>query len=161
MPDLATPEDLVLLVRQFESRELPKASWTHEAHFIVGLWYVVHQGPHAALASLRARIRAYNEAVGTLNSESSGYHETLTRLYVWAIAAQLALQPARGLWDQACSLLRSEVVDKAYPLRFYSRERLFSREARAAWLAPDLMPLPPLDAKLQSPADLETDAARP
>jgi hypothetical protein len=30
-----------------------------------------------------------------------------------------------------------------WPLRFYSRERLFSVEARLSYIEPDLQPLPP------------------
>ena len=35
---------------------------------------------------LRAGNRAYNEAVGVPNSDTRGYHETVTRSYAWAAA---------------------------------------------------------------------------
>ncbi len=74
--------DLESFVRDFERGTLPKARWTHEAHLLMGLWYLSRHAPSQALAEMRARIRAYNDAVGTLNSDSGGYHETLTRLYL-------------------------------------------------------------------------------
>jgi hypothetical protein len=33
------------------------------------------------------------------------------------------------------------LADKELPLQYYSRERLFSDEARAAWVEPDRQPL--------------------
>ena len=39
-------------------------------------------------------------------------------------------------------LLRSPMGKRDWPLRFYSRERLFSVEARKAWLEPDLVAFP-------------------
>jgi len=39
-------------------------------------------------------------------------------------------------------VLGSELAASDWPLQFYSRERLFSSAARAAWVAPDLKPAP-------------------
>jgi len=41
----------------------------------------------------------------------------------------------------AARLLATPFGDKAWPLTFWSRERLFSVEARRGWVAPDLAPL--------------------
>jgi hypothetical protein len=40
------------------------------------------------------------------------------------------------------ALLASEVGARDWPLRFYSRERLFSVGARRTFVPPDLCPLP-------------------
>jgi hypothetical protein len=76
----------VKLVAAFLARTLPKPEWTHVAHLRVGLWHVRRFGEIGALTALRERIPAYNEAVGTANTDSSGYHETLTVFYVRLIA---------------------------------------------------------------------------
>ncbi len=120
------------LVQHFEACTLPKAQWTHRAHLVVGLWYVVHESPTTALNTLRTRICAYNVATGGVNSDSAGYHETLTQLY-W-IGIRNFLQSQRG--DAASQtitdlevlsrLLQSPMADKAWPLSFYSRELLMS-----------------------------------
>ena len=39
-------------------------------------------------------------------------------------------------------MLRSDVGRRDWPLRFYSRELLFSVAARRGFVEPDLMPLP-------------------
>ena len=87
---LATTQEIEAFIRDFEACRLPKPRWTHHAHFVVGLWYLTHHSPEEALAIVRQRIRAHNESVGTANTDSSGYHETLTRFYLTGISAHLA-----------------------------------------------------------------------
>jgi len=125
----------------FESCKLPRVEWTHQAHLIVGLWFVAHHDADEALTRLRDRIRRYNEATGTINSDSSGYHETLTRLYLVGICDFID-QPSPPSVKSLEALLKSPISDKTWPLQFYSRSRLMSDEARLKWVPPDLAELP-------------------
>jgi len=136
--------DTEALVRAFVDRTLPREQWTHHAHLRVGLWHVLAFGEAEAVNRLRERIRGYNETVGTANTDASGYHETLTVFYVRMIAAFAASEdrPEAGSAAGAEARLLAELGDRDLPLRYYSRERLFSTEARRRWLAPDLRPLP-------------------
>lgn len=92
-------------------------------------------------------IQTYNVAVGGVNDDHNGYHETITQAYLAAIRAFVAALPA-GTSDgeAAARLLATPMGDKAWPLGFWSRERLFSVAARRGWVEPDLKPLeaPPL-----------------
>jgi hypothetical protein len=133
-----TPAQVEAFVLEFESGTLPKARWSHHAHLVVGLWYLAHHAPDEALALVRQRIRAYNESQGTANTDSSGYHETLTRLYMRGIADHQASHAGEPLTSSLAALLNSPVAEKAWPLSLYSRERLFSVEARRSWVEPDL-----------------------
>ena len=126
------------LVRAFVDRTLPKPLWTHEAHLRVGLWHVRRHGPEEALRLLRERIAGYNQAVGTANTDDSGYHETLTRFYVRVIAAFVEAHAAEA--DLERRLLEERGV-RDLPLQHYSKSRLFSVEARRGWVEPDLRPL--------------------
>ncbi len=138
--------EIVAFVREFEELRLPKVRWTHHAHLVVGLWYVTRYPEDQALDVLRRRIRAYNEAVGTPNSDTGGYHETLTRLFVRGIAAHQAGHGAESLAESLARLLRSPLGRKEWPLTLYTRDRLFSVEARRGWVEPDLVPgsVPPV-----------------
>ena len=129
------------LVERFIECTLPKAEWTHQAHLRVGLWHVVNHGPEAALPLLRERISRYNESVGTINSDSSGYHETVTAFYVKTIAATIADCGSAMAIDDLAAVVIERIGAKEYPLRFYSKARLFSVEARRGWLPPDIQPL--------------------
>ena len=134
----ATAQDIEAFVRDFEALRLPKPRWTHRAHLVIGLWYLTHHSPDDALSIARQRIRAYNEAVGTANTDSSGYHETLTRLFLRGIAAHILAHSSESLPSSLALLFQSPLAHKDWPLSFYSRERLFSVAARHGWLEPDL-----------------------
>ena len=73
------------IVKAFLSCSLPKEKWTHEAHLRVGLWHLLHYSPTESLKKLRHSIKQYNIACGIENTETQGYHETITRFYVWSI----------------------------------------------------------------------------
>jgi hypothetical protein len=85
-----TDAELDAFVLRFRERTLAKAEWTHHAHLTVGTWHVHRYGVTAAVGLLRDGIRALNESLGTINSDSGGYHETITRAYAHLIAAFLA-----------------------------------------------------------------------
>lgn len=131
---LATANEIEAFIREFESCTLPKPRWTHQAHLVVALWYLTHHTPDEALDIVRRRIRTYNEATGTPNTDTSGYHETLTRLFLGGVAAHIAAHRADALPESLAALLQSPLGSKDWPLRFYSRERLFSVAARHHWL---------------------------
>lgn len=90
-----TRAELQVLVHNFETKTLPKEAWTHEAHLAVGLWYAV-TAPENMLARLRQNIRTYNAAVGGQNTETAGYHETITDFYVRLLIGCAKARPHRG-----------------------------------------------------------------
>ena len=134
--------EIMEIVDGFRSRTLPAARWTHQAHLTVGLWHLLNRPADTVLEEIRRGIIAYNTAVGTPNSDSRGYHETITAFYVWAIRRYLrGGDTARPLLALMNGLLASACATKSYPFEFYSRERLLSVAARRGWLDPDLKPL--------------------
>ena len=131
------------LAAAFVACTLPKADWTHEAHLRVGLWHRLRMPAEAALEALRERISRYNVATGGVNTDTDGYHETITRLYVILIDRWLAREDATGPVDELAERMVAALGDRELPLRHYSRERLFSTAARRGWVAPDLRPFEP------------------
>jgi hypothetical protein len=122
---------------------LPREAWTHEAH-LASTAYLVLRRPDIDLDSeLPAIIRRFNESVGGVNSETEGYHETITRSFLHGVRLFLdgrgADRPLHGLVNE---LLLSPVGRRDWPLRFYSRERLFSVEARLTHVSPDVEMMP-------------------
>lgn len=119
------------------ARTLPRAEWTHEAHLAACLW-LVRERPGMILESqLPAIIRAYNESVGGVNDDSQGYHETLTQFYLAEVRAHHAESAQVPLCDAVNALLAGPRGVRDWPLHFYTRERLFSVEARRYHLPPD------------------------
>lgn len=136
-PTPNTFADVAAFIADFEALRLPKSRWTHEGHLVAGLWYVWHFGPSAALDNLRIRIRNHNTAVGTPNTDNSGYHETITRLYVEAIGRLRDEAQDDNFERVLAKLLSSPMAENTWPLEFYSSDRLFSVQARHEWLPPE------------------------
>jgi hypothetical protein len=131
------------LAARFGDAAIPASEWTHEAHLVIGTWHVARLGPAAALDRLRAGIRALNAAHGTENSDTRGYHETITRVYVRLIDAFLRTRtPGEPLDDSIAALLAGPLAAREVVLRHYSRPLLFSPAARRDFVEPDLEPLP-------------------
>jgi hypothetical protein len=120
---------------------LPKAEWTHEAHLATTLWLIVERPDIAPERDLPDLIRRYNESVGGVNSDTEGYHETITQCFIRGVRGYLARTDASlPLVEKVNGLLRVEEGRRDWPLRFYSRELLFSVEARRGWVEPDVAP---------------------
>ena len=64
------------------------------------------------------------------------YHETMTVFWVRAVAGYNASKNGATLLDKANEMV--ELLDKEYPLRFYSRELLFSDKTRAGFVEADI-----------------------
>jgi hypothetical protein len=127
--------------RGVADRSLPKAEWTHAAHFAAAFWLLRH--PHLdAVRDMPGLIRAYNEATGVPNTDTGGYHETITLGSLRAARAWLEARPAVALHEALESLLGSEYGRSDWLLAYWSRPVLFSVAARRTWVEPDLKPLP-------------------
>ena len=126
------------LVARFRSQTLPKSEWTHEAHLVVALWHLLEYGDvYSALCQLRAGIILHNHSVGTKNTESSGYHETITVFWVKQIKEFIESQPSRDFEILVQKLLQdTPFTQKDYILQFYVKEVLKSQEARGLYVSP-------------------------
>lgn len=118
---------------------LPREDWTHEAHLAACLWIIRDRPDLEAERDLPQFIPRYNVSVGGVNSDTEGYHETITQIFIAAIRDHLAeIDPRSSLTEAVNTLLVSDRGRRDWPLRFYSRERLFSVEARRGFVAPDI-----------------------
>ena len=127
---------------RFLLRTLPKAEWTHEAHISTTCWILIERGEILPERDLPDLIRRYNESVGGVNSDSEGYHETITQVFIRTLRTVLADSAGQGLAERVNLVLLAPEGRRDWPLRFYSRELLFSKEARRGWVEADLVSLP-------------------
>lgn len=122
------------------SAELPRPEWTHEAHFALALWCIRHRPDLAEGDAMRGLIMRLNTFHGTANTDTSGYHHTITLASLRA--ARAVHDPALDLADVLAGLMASRFGSSGWILEHWSKERLFSPEVRRAWVEPDLVPLP-------------------
>jgi hypothetical protein len=130
-------EEIAAISRGFTERTLPKAEWTHAAHFAVALWLIANDAGH----TMPGMIRAYNEALGGANTDSSGYHETITLASIRAARAFLNERHHLPLYVVCNELMASPLGKSDWLFAYWSRTLLFSIEARRTWVEPDLKPL--------------------
>ena len=132
-PQLLSTEESEIF-EAFINGRLSKDEWTHDAHLIT--CWVALQGrtPTQALSMLRDSITTHNCGVGTPNTDTSGYHETLTVYYVTAISQISHLPSADTLASPHCT--------REAPLQYWTKDVLMGTPARLAWVAPDVAPLP-------------------
>ncbi len=129
------------VIDAFLNARLPKEQWTHQAHILSGFYLYCNHG-EAALAVMKEHIIRFNEAVGTINSDDSGYHETITFFWMLAIKEFSASIATPGFNDESVArLCNSRLMDKNLPLEFYTRPHLFSVQARKTIMQPDIKPL--------------------
>jgi hypothetical protein len=121
---------------------LPREAWTHEAHLGACLWLLTERPDIDIDADIAGIICRFNESVGGINDDTQGYHDSITRAYVAGVRFFLSETSETGLVERVNAMLRSDVGRREWPLRFYSRERLFSVAARRGFVEPDLAPLP-------------------
>jgi hypothetical protein len=120
------------------ARSLPRPEWTHPAHLVFATALIADCGLAGAEDAAPGLIRAYNESVGGVNDDTQGYHHTITLFFLRQIDSFLAPYREERPGARATRMLASRLATPEYPLAFYSKERLFSVEARRGWVAPDL-----------------------
>jgi hypothetical protein len=135
---LASPAAFAAFVLAFHSCKLPPAEFTHAGHVAVAAHAITH-GPDQALDRMRTAIRRFNESVGGVNSDTAGYHETLTRLWCTVVARVLATANPATDFEAASLAVRTLGHRRDLFREYYSYDVVASREARHAWIAPDLI----------------------
>lgn len=131
-----TEAEILALVESFERGTIARAEWRHAEHLTIALHYLFRDDREAALGRMRAGIFNLLKCFGVDLGKEMPYHETITAFWINTVdefrKSKLGAPPLE---------IHNELVekfDKDYPLKFYSRELLFSDEARARFVEADL-----------------------
>lgn len=120
---------------------LPKEAWTHAAHFAAACWLLTHPD-YDAFTDMPDIIRRYNLSTGVANTDTDGYHETITQASLRATYAFLRSTDELTLREKVNALLASELGRSDWILQHWSKEVLFTPKARREWIEPDKAELP-------------------
>lgn len=129
-------EEIAEVVRGFEDATISRDAWKHAEHLTVALHYLTLHDIETATDRMRSGIFKLLAAFEVDLTKEMPYHETLTVFWMRTVADFNASKNGASLLDKANELVAN--YDKDYPLRFYSREFLFSDEARARFVEGDL-----------------------
>lgn len=129
-------KEIAEVVRGFEGATISRDKWKHAEHLTVALHYLTLHDIETATTKMREGIFKLLGAFGVDLTKEMPYHETLTIFWMRTVAEFNASTNGTSLLDKANELV--DTFDKDYPLRFYSREYLFSDEARARYVGGDV-----------------------
>jgi len=124
------------LTRALERGEIANENFHHASHLHVAWVYLSESSSvDEAASKMRATLRRLAAAAGKLEK----YHETLTLLWIYLLALARAAAANKSLEEIVHANPR--LLEKNFPLAYYSADRLFSDKARASWVEPDLKAL--------------------
>src|SRR5260370_36006836 len=134
-------EEIATIGHGLLDRTLPKTAWTHAAHCAATLWLLRCRPDVEISREMPGIIRGYNEATGGANTDTSGYHETITQASIRAARAFLVEAPPLPLFVTCNALMLSRLGDPEWLKEYWTRPRLFSVGALRHWRRPDLKKL--------------------
>src|SRR5882757_5313059 len=117
----ASDEEIAAIGHGLLSRSLPKPQWTHAAHFAAALWLIARRPDLDASRDMPGFIRAYNEATGVANTDTEGYHETITQASLRAARSFLSQDPQRSLFATCNALMASSLGKSDWLLQYWTR----------------------------------------
>lgn len=130
------------LLRLFETGTIGRDEWRHAEHLVVALCYLKESTLEEATDKMRSGIFNLLRAFEVDLKKEMPYHETITVFWMRTAYAYMLMNENLSFVEMANGLC--ELFDKDHPLKFYSRELLFSDRARAEFVEPNLAPLPQL-----------------
>jgi len=123
---------------EFEACQIPPASFNHRAHIRLAYTYLVENEDDAALDLMRSALQAFlrhNEM------DVSKYHETMTRAWILAVRHFMQIsspcESADAFIEANPIMLNTKIM-----MTHYSAEAIFSPEARARFVEPNLEEIP-------------------
>jgi hypothetical protein len=139
---LQSEESLGQFIEDFEQARIPFCDWSHSAHIAMASYYIRKLPRRDLLETVRRNIKSYNLRGGGKNTDTSGYHETLTVLWLWVLTDYLDQIPEDvSLIDQVRRAVATFGENRLFP-EYYSYDVVKSVEARRLWMEPDLKQLP-------------------
>ncbi len=136
MKRFKTENEIYDLVKGFESSTIARDEWKHAEHLTVGLYLVMNYDLETAIEKMREGLLNLLQVQGVNLKKEMPYHETLTVFWMRSILAYSHRYRDKSLIEKCHGML--EIFDKDHPLKFYTRELLFSEEARARYIEPDI-----------------------
>jgi hypothetical protein len=131
-------DGIEMVVRGFESCSTDKSDFKHRDHLTVAVWYLRNSPLAQAIEKMRASLLRFLDYHSVALEK---YNETLTLFWIKMTAKLIEeLDPGCSLLETTNAVIEA-LGESQLVLDYYSKKRLWSEEARKAWLDPDLKPL--------------------
>jgi hypothetical protein len=121
----------------FEAYAVTPSQFNHEAHVRLAYVYLAEYDVESAVQRMREALLNFLEHNGIPRSK---FHETITR--AWVLAVRHFMNRSASTSSADFIAKNQEVLDSKIMLTHYSASVLFSSDARASFVEPDLDPIP-------------------
>lgn len=126
-----TDAEILTLVDRLERCLLGKEEFHHRDHLAVATAYLYAVDFETAMDRMRASLKRF----AAHHNVTQLYHETLTRFWLLQVEKSLDRRLCLG---ESVNRVQEKLNNKNLPFRYYSKERLNSAAAKAAWMEADL-----------------------
>jgi hypothetical protein len=127
---------------EFEACTFPPAAFGHREHVRLAYVYLTDHDTDAAHQLMQGALSTFLRHHGI---DVSKYHETMTRAWIMAVRHFMEASPPSESSD-AFIEHNPRLLDSKIMMTHYSAEVLFSDEARARFVEPNLSPIPRYDS---------------
>jgi hypothetical protein len=144
------------LLRAFEDGTVSPSEWDHRAHVTTAYLLMRRCDLSEAVARMRAGLLQLAAKHQIPHALDRGYHETITIAWMRIVAALIsshedgdtsdAEEASEDDGSKAFLTKNSFLLDKSLLRLYYTRGRLFTVEAKQAFVAPDIAALPAIGA---------------
>ena len=129
------PDQIIANVDGFESCCTGKDSFRHQDHLVVAAVYLQQLSVADAIDRMRTsllRFLDYHQV------DRQKYNETITVFWFELVAELLNKLPPGSTLVEKCNAVVGSLDNSGLVFEYYSRERLFSDDARKNFIEPDL-----------------------
>lgn len=119
--------DIAEVVRAFEAATIAREDWKHPEHLTVALHYVCLYDFETATEKMRSGLLHLLASFGVDLTLEMPYRETLTVFWMQTVASYAKSRVGVSMLQKTNEII--EKYDKQYPLKFHSREYLFSDQS--------------------------------
>ena len=127
--------EIIATVEGFESCRTGKDSFKHQDHLVVAAFYLQQLSLADAIWRMRTNLLRF---LDHHQVDRQKYNETITVFWFELVADLLKKLPPGSNLVEKCNAVVESLDNSGLAFEYYSRERLFSDEARTNFIAPDL-----------------------
>ena len=135
MRKFSNTDEIRVIVDGFESCRTGKDSFKHQDHLVVAVSYLRELTVADAASKMRTNLLRF---IDHHQIDPQKYNETITVFWLEVVAELLSKLRSDSTLVENCNAVMESLNNAGLVFDYYSRERLFSDEARETFIRPDL-----------------------
>lgn len=130
-----SPDEIIAVVKGFETCETKPEQFSHRAHITVCVWYLSQSGFDVAEKKMKEGLHRFLS-----HYDLHGYNETITMFWLKVLQQHLSQSKDNDSIVNLVNGIAEACGDSKIISQHYSKEILQTEEAKTTWIEPDLKP---------------------